>query len=107
MVEEVIEVEFKLAFGFDPDNLTQCVQKFRLPISRKAHHPVLIAVAEKSQILGHGEVEEPEGMGKRHAIEDFNPFSLATTDHRADKIPESIYRGYGARFERRHQKRRG
>ena len=107
MMEKVLEVEFKPAFGFYADQPTQSIQIIRFPVSRQAHHLVLVTIVEKSQVLGQRQIEEPERMGKRHAIENLDPISFAAPDHRADKISEPVHRDHGAGLERRHQKRRG
>src|SRR6266849_10235546 len=106
MMEKVLEVEFKPAFGFYADDPTQSIQIVRFPVSRQAHHLVLVTIVEKSQVLGQRQIEEPERMGKRHAIENLDPLSFAPPDHCADKISEPVHRDHGAGLEWRHQKRR-
>src|SRR5438128_5776159 len=86
MMEKVLEVEFKPAFGFYADHPMQSIQIIRFPISRQAHYLVLVTIVEKSKVLGQRLIEEPEGMGKRHASENLDPLSISPPDHGADKI---------------------
>src|SRR5206468_12612901 len=60
MMEEIPQFQLEPTVRYRTNNLPHRVRILRLPISREAHHLVFIAIVEKSKVLGHSQVEEPQ-----------------------------------------------
>src|SRR5881296_1523751 len=64
VMQEIIKVEGKAALRLQPDNRAHRVQVLGLPVRRKPHDLVFISISGEPEILGHGQVEQTQGMRK-------------------------------------------
>src|SRR5262249_21671549 len=99
MVSEIGEIQLELSARLDADHSTERLGKLWFAVRGQPHDLVLVTVVCESEILGPGQVEEPQGMGESHTIERRDLVALALGDCRADDVSKAVDRGYGGRVE--------